>query len=93
MTGSTFIKVNHNRFHYLNEIKPERRSEKESVRRLMLGLMEDFLAGCSCPESPLENRISGFYVRVGSISLPNAIHVLCALFLSHWFERFVFSVM
>lgn len=59
----------------------------------MLGLMEDFLAGCSCPESPLENRISGFYVRVGSISLPNAIHVLCALFLSHWFERFVFSVM
>lgn len=93
MTGSTFIKVNHNGFHYLNEIKPERRYEKETVRRLMLGLMEDFLAGCSCPESPLENRISGFYAHVGSISSPDAIHVLCALFLSHGSECFMFVVM
>lgn len=60
MADSTFIKVNHNRFHYLNEIKPERRYEKETVRRLMLGLMEGFLAGCSCTESPLEKTISGF---------------------------------
>lgn len=80
MTGSTFIKANHNRFHYLNEIKPERRYEKETVRRLMLGLMEDFLAGCSCPESPLKMRISGFYAHFGSIASPDAAHVLpCSL--------------
>lgn len=81
MTGSTFIKVNHNRFHYLNEIKPERRYDKETVRGLMLVLMEDFLAGCCCPESPLENRISGFHAHISNISSFNAIYVLCAHFL------------
>lgn len=81
LTGSTFIKVNHNRFHYLNEIKPERRHEKETVRRLMQVLMEDFLAGSCCPESPLENSISGFRAHIGNISSSNDIHVLCAHFL------------
>lgn len=40
--------------------------------------MEDFLAGCCCPESPLENRISGFHAHINNISLSNAIHVVCA---------------
>lgn len=46
----------------------------------MLDLMEDFLAGCSCPESRLEKQISGFYAHVGSIASPDAVHVLpCSL--------------
>lgn len=80
MTGSTFIKVNHNRFHYLNEINLERRYEKETVRRLMLGLMGDFLPGCSCSECPLEKRMSGSYAYIGSIASPSAVRVLsCSL--------------
>lgn len=74
----------------MNEIKPERRYEKEAVRRLMLGLMEDFLAGCSCPESPLEKRISQFHADIGHIASPNAVH---ALFCSHRSECFMFMVM
>lgn len=93
MTGSTFIKVNHNRFHYLNEIKPESRYEEETLRRLILGLIEDFLAGCFCPERPLEKRISGVYTHLGNIYSPDAIHVLCAVFLSHGVECFVCVVM
>lgn len=54
--------------------------------------MEDFLAGFSCPESPLENRISGFYTHIGSISPAGAVRVLCAFFLSEGFEHFVFMV-
>lgn len=73
-------------------MKPERRYEQETVRRLRLGLMEDFLAGFSCPESPLENRISGFYTHIGSISPAGAVRVLCAFFLSEGFEHFVFMV-
>lgn len=71
----------------MNEIKPERRYEKETARRLMLVLMEDFLAGCCCPESPLENRISGFPAHISNISSSSAIHVLCAHFLL-WLSTF-----
>lgn len=59
----------------------------------MLVLMEDLLAGCCCPGSPLENRISGFHAHISNISLSNAIHVLCACFLSCGSACFVFIVL